>query len=367
MELYNILINSLLKQHSAKEVNDFMNCGTSGIYLALCGETESFYSFKPGITNTNIFDDSLFNIKNSISLNYLSILKQIFKSSTKPPSTSKEHDILKQFKSRNGKPGPTSITNIYESKEHNLPIIQRYITSIPKALFIESLITLINSQSITFSHDKTEILNDKYYLLTYNGYALKSLYPSKSGNINESVLFNKGFRYHLKFKDLLLNQLKPLNITTYQHPQLNEIDKLKWDKYYSFYSTWDKKYTKGNWNTQLSLSINYVFPHTFNLSKKDLNSLLIKSENRYYFINSKDILLKILKFYPNKHDTFYSLKVNYEPLITNSIIKEHLKMNYSQMINNNVKSVLNQNLTNLKRLISYYMITFENGKIKLIN
>lgn len=358
MELYNKIIDLLLKKHSFSQVNDFMNCGTSGIYLALCGETESFYSFKPGITNTNIFDDSLFNVE--IAKNYLSILKQIFKSSTKPPSTSKEHDILKQFKSRNGKPGPTSITNIYESKEHNLPIIQRYITSIPKALFIESLITLINSQSITFSHDKSEILNDKYYLLTYNGYALKSLYPSKSGNINESVLFDKGFRYHLKFKDLLLNQLKPLNITTYQHPQLNEIDKLKWDKYYSFYSTWDKKYTK------MCLSINYVFPHTFDLSEKDYNSLFIKSENRYYFINSKDILSKILKFYPNKHDTFYNSKVNYSPLITNSIIKEHLKMNYSQMVNNNVKSVLNQNLINLKRLISYYMITFENGKIKLI-
>lgn len=359
MELYNKIIDLLLKQHSVKEVNDFMNCGTSGIYLALCGETESFYSFKPGITNTNIFDDTLFNSK-EISSDYLSILKQIFKSSAKPPSTSKEHDILKQFKSRNGKPGPTSITNIYESKEHNLPIIQRYITSIPKALFIESLITLINSQSITFSHDKSEILNDKYYLLTYNGYALKSLYPSKSGNINESVLFDKGFRYHLKFKDLLLNQLKPLNITLFQHPQLNEIDKLKWDNYYSFYSTWDKKYTK------ICLSINYIFPHTFDLSEKDLNSLFIKSENRYYFINSKDILLKILKFYPNKCDIFYNSKVNYSPLITNSIIKEHLKMNYSQMINNNVKSVLNQNITNLKRLISYYMITFENGKIKVL-
>ena len=358
MELYNILIQSLLKKYTFSEVNSFMNCGTSGVYLALCGETESYYSFKPGITNTNIFDESLFNVKNdklNISSDYLSILKQIFKTSTKPPSTSKEHDILKQFKSRNGKPGPTSITNIYESKEHNLPIIQRYITSIPKALFIESLITLINSQSITFSHDKTEILNDKYYLLTYNGYALKSLYPSKSGNINESVLFDKNFKYHLKFKDLLLNQLKPLNITTYQHPQLNEIDKLKWNKYNEFYSTYNKTYTKGNWNTQLSLSINLNF-----------NELLIKSENRYYFINSKDILSKILKFYPNKHDTFYNSKMNYSPLITNSIIKEHLDKNYSQMINNNVKSVLNQNLANLKRLISYYKITFENGKIKLL-
>lgn len=358
MELYNKIIDLLLKKHSFSQVNDFMNCGTSGIYLALCGETESFYSFKPGITNTNIFDDSLFDVE--IAKNYLSILKQIFKSSAKPPSTSKEHDILKQFKGRNGKPGPTSITNIYESKEHNLPIIQRYITSIPKALFIESLITLINSQSITFSHDKSEILNDKYYLLTYNGYALKSLYPSKSGNINESVLFTKGFRYHLKFKDLLLNQLKPLNITTYQHPQLNEIDKLKWDKYKDYYSQYFQHSTKFN------LSISYIFKFEFDLSERDYNSLFIKSDNRYYFINSKDILLKILKFYPNKHDTFYNSKVNYSPLITNSIIKEHLKMNYSQMINNNVKSVLNQNLTNLKRLISYYMITFENGKIKLI-
>lgn len=356
MELYNTLIQSLLKKYTPSEVNEFMNCGTSGVYLALCGETKSYYSFKPGITNTNIFDETLFEDK-KMSNYYLSTLKQIFKTSTKPPSTSKEQDILKQFKSRNGKPGPTSITNIYESKEHNLPIIQRYKTSIPKALFIESLITLINSQSITFSIDKSEILDDKYYLLTYNGYALKSLYPSKSGNINESVLFYKGDRYHLKFKDLLLNQLKSLEIEEYSHPQLDEIDILKWNKYNEYYS----KYFQ--FSTKFSLSINYVFPHEFKL---DFNKLFIKSENRFYFNNSKDILLKILKFYPNKCDTFYNSKVNYSPLITNSIIKEHLEMNYSQMINNNVKSLLSQNLANLKRLISYYKITFENGKIKIM-
>lgn len=356
MELYNTLTQSLLKKYTASEVNEFMNCGTSGIYLALCGETESFYSFKPGITNTNIFDESLFEDK-KMSNYYLSTLHEIFKTSTKPPSTSKEQDILKQFKSRNGKPGPTSITNIYESKEHNLPIIQRYKTSIPKALFIESLITLINSESLTFSVDKSEILDDKYYLLTYNGYALKSLYPSKSGNINESVLFDKGFKYHLKFKDLLLNQLKPLEIEEYSHPQLDEIDKLKWNKYNSFYSQ------HFQYSTKFALSINYIFPHEFDLN---FNNLFIKSENRFYFNNSKDILLKILKFYPNKHDTFYSLKVNYEPLISNSIIKEHLDKNYTQMIDSGVKSLLNQNLTNLRRLISYYKITFENGKIKIL-
>ena len=355
MELYNTLIQSLLKKYTLQEVNEYMNCGTSGVYLALCGETKSYYSFKPGITNTNIFDDSLFDSK--MSNDYLSALKQIFKTSTKPPSTSKEHDILKQFKSRNGKPGPTSITNIYESKEHNLPIIQRYKTSIPKALFIESLITLINSQSLTFSIDKSEILNDKYYLLTYNGYALKSLYPSKSGNINESVLFYKGDRYHLKFKDLLLNQLKSLEIKEYSHSQLDEIDKLKWNKYNEYYSQ------HFQYSTKFALSINYVLPHEFKLN---FNKLFIKSENRFYFNNSKDILLKILKFYPNKCDTFYGIKITYSPLITNSIIKEHLDMNYSQMINNNVKSLLSQNLTNLRRLISYYKITFENGKIKVM-
>lgn len=357
MELYDKVIQSLLKKYTLSQVNSFMNCGTSGVYLALCGETESFYSFKPGITNTNIFDETLFD-DILISNDYLSILKQIFKTSTKPPSTSKEHDILKQFKSRNGKPGPTSITNIYESKEHNLPIIQRYKTSIPKALFIESLITLINSQSLTFSVDKSEILNDKYYLLTYNGYALKSLYPSKSGNINESVLFYKGDRYHLKFKDLLLNKLKSLKIEEYSHPQLDEIDKLKWNKYNEYYF---------QHSTKFALSINYVFPYEFDLNFNSINKLFIKSENRFYFNNSKDILLKILKFYPNKCDTFYSQQVIYEPLITNSIIKEHLDMNYSQMINNNVKSLLSQNLTNLRRLISYYKITFENGKIKIMN
>ena len=356
MELYNKVIQSLLKKYTLSQVNSFMNCGTSGVYLALCGETESFYSFKPGITNTNIFDESLFD-DILISNDYLSVLKQIFRTSTKPPSTSKEQDILKQFKSRNGKPGPTSITNIYESKEHNLPIIQRYKTSIPKALFIESLITLINSQSLTFSIDKSEILDDKYYLLTYNGYALKSLYPSKSGNINESVLFYKGDRYHLKFKDLLLNKLKSLEIEEYSHPQLDEIDKLKWNKYNEYY------FQHFHSSTKFALSINYVFPHEFDLN---FNSLFIKSENRFYFNNSKDILLKILKFYPNKHDTFYNSKMIYSPLITNSIIKEHLDMNYSQMINNNVKSLLSQNLTNLKRLISYYKITFENGKIKIL-
>ena len=137
--VFNEVINKLSETYNQKFINDMFKLGESGIYLLLCGYIDDNHNiYKPGISNTNIYN-YITNLKQKeFILDYFDILKDTFNTNYIKISNKKiKQSVYKQLQARNGTINKNTCKTFttYESKENFLPILFRYQTSILKAIF----------------------------------------------------------------------------------------------------------------------------------------------------------------------------------------------------------------------------------------
>lgn len=334
LNIFNDVLNKLNKTYSKKLINDMFKIGESGVYLLLCGEISDNYNiYKPGISNTNIYNYTTEAQKDFI-LDYFDILKDTFKTNYIKVSNKKiKQSVYKQLQARNGTINKNSCKTFtsYESKENYLPILFRYQTTILKAIFIENYLSYAykSIQGLKFNHGR----------LFYNGYCYKAFYTRASGNETESKILNKTFED--EFKNICLSfDCKTVKINKKQ----NELKYKCLNEYY--------KQFEGIKDSQkaepLDESINY----------------------KYY----KDYLIHyrtndIFKYKSKSSKKTYKIKLNYK------YKKDLNKETYNKLVklvnewkNNKIKlsTIIDTYINEIVLALEVHLIEYENSKIKYL-
>lgn len=305
LNMFNDVINKLNKTYSKKYINNMLKIGESGIYLLLCGNISDNYNiYKPGISNTNIYNYTTQTQKDFIN-DYINILKDTFKTNyIKISNNQTKQPVYKQLQARNGTINKNSCKTFtsYESKENYLPIIFRYKTTILKAIFIENY--------LSYAYKSIKGLKFNLGRLFYNGYCYKAYYTRTSGNETESKILNKTFED--EFKNICIsfgcetvkinkkqNDLKYKCLNDYykQFEYLDETVNYKYYKDYLIkYRTNDIfKYKSKSSKKTYKIKLNYKYRR--DLNKETLNNL-IKLVNEWK--NNKIKLSEIVDTYINE-------------------------------------------------------------------
>ena len=345
------------KGYNESVLHEFEHYGEAGIYLLRCCDlpNSQMRVYKPGITGTNINLIEGKGITPELKNDYISVMSSHFKKHYKKPSDNKKIETIeKQFSSRNGKIKDgnkgTHITSAYESKEDYLPVIFRFKTSIFIAWLFENIITLINSSSITFINEEDRLKkinpNDMKYFC-YNGYALKALYPSKSGNRNESVIF--GLDYENKFLKLMMTCFKSAE----RLPVLTNEDNINKMKIYAEYHKQFKEMecVAFKFETDFSKVDDFEIPAVSNK---------VCSKNGTEQKSKLSLLLGKYRKYIN-FDVVYGVKVDYSKTIEDTI---KLRERYNFIINT---MVLDEKTGKMRHYTFAEVAKMENGVELLIN
>ena len=199
LTVFNEILNKLSETYNQRFINYMFKIGESGIYLLLCGYIDDNHNiYKPGISNTNIYN-YITNLKQKeFILDYFDILKDTFNTNYIKISNKKiKQSVYKQLQARNGTINKNTCKTFttYESKENFLPILFRYQTSILKAIFIENY--------LTYTYKSIKGLKFNLGRLFYNGYCYKAYLARTSSNETESKILNKTFEE--EFKNICLS------------------------------------------------------------------------------------------------------------------------------------------------------------------
>lgn len=327
LTVFNKVINKLSETYNQRFINDMFEIGESGIYLLLCGYIDDNHNiYKPGISNTNIYN-YITNLKQKeFILDYFDILKDTFNTNYIKISNKKiKQSVYKQLQARNGTINKNTCKTFttYESKENFLPILFRYQTSILKAIFIENY--------LSYTYKSIKGLKFNLGRLFYNGYCYKAYFARKSSNETESKILNKTFEE--EFKNICISfNCETVKINIKQND-------LKYKCLNDYYKQFDK--------TGISINSKYVKDYLIQYRTND-----------------------IFKYRSGKSKKTYKQKLNYKH-------KKELNEETLNRLINLVKEWKN-NKTKLSDIIDtyfdeivlaleLYLIQYENSKIKYLN
>lgn len=327
LTVFNEVINKLSETYNQRFINDMFEIGESGIYLLLCGYIDDNHNiYKPGISNTNIYNYITDLKQKEFILDYFNILKDTFNTNYIKISNKKiKQSVYKQLQARNGTINKNTCKTFttYESKENFLPVIFRYQTSILKAIFIENY--------LSYTYKSIKGLKFNLGRLFYNGYCYKAYYTRISGNETESKILNKTFEE--EFKNICISfNCETVKINIKQND-------LKYKCLNDYYKQFDK--------TGISINSKYVKDYLIQYRTND-----------------------IFKYKSNKSKKTYKHKLNYKH-------KKELNEETLNKLINLVKEWKN-NKTKLSDIIDTYfdeivlalelhLIEYENSKIKYLN
>ena len=297
LECYNNIITNMKSRHLDFDIAKEANTKTAGIYLLLCGKVNNnTYVFKPGVAQTNLkalkYTDSFIN-------DYKALIKFSLHQNMKMSKNTKIKPVNTALKNRNGHI-TNFLSNVFsfsESKEHYLPLLYKYKTSTLKAIFIETLLSFVNSTV----YRPTEIIND---YLFYNGYITKSIFPLGKGNDTESIpsteLYISAFAYLMKQFDC---EEIPLDN---QDVAFNNMKIYCMNQYYQRI---DKTMNVNDWISKLmnvKQNLKTMFSYVL-IPRLQVNKLLLSTMKEYYYNNCQrlrpnDVLIYGKKEIPLTYD-----------------------------------------------------------------
>lgn len=343
VEYYNMIINTMKSRYPDFDIVKEANNKVSGIYLLLCGKVnENGYVFKPGVAQTNLKALGY----NSIFINdYKVLIKQVLNKDMKMSKNNKIQPVEKALKNRNGHitNGLSNIFSFSESKEHYLPVLCKYKTSALKAIFIETLLSFVNSTI----QRPNKIIKD---YLFYNGYITKSLFPYTKGNDTESLTFS--CRYISAFA-YLMKQFECEEIP-FDNDDI-EYNNMKIYCMNQYYNKINSKINVYNWiNHLMNVKQNRKCYFTYRIGPLLPLKTTLSDIKEYYYNNCQRLRPNDVLIYGKKQ-----IPITYDKLeFTNKEIE--LIKYYKQ--SKTTTSKWNFNL--LIKAINNHVVEFENQKVK---
>lgn len=343
IEYYNIIMNNMKSRYPDFDIVKEANNKVSGIYLLLCGKVnKNTYVFKPGVAQTNLkalgynsvfIHDYKFYIENTLHKD----MKMSVNKLVKP--------VEKALKDRNGHitNGLSNIFSFSESKEHYLPVLCKYKTSPLKAVFIETLLSFVNS-----SIQRPDKIIGNY--LFYNGYITKSLFPFTNGNETESVPCTKEYISAFTY---LMKQFECEEIP-FDKDDI-EYNEMKIHCMNQYYKRINPRINVNTWIKQL-MNIKQILPLMFSYINTPTMPLSIDLDfiKEYYYNNCQRLRPNDVLIYGKKE-----IPITYDKLeFTNKEIE--LIKYYKQT----KLTTSNWNFNLLIKAINNHVVEFENQKVK---
>jgi hypothetical protein len=342
-DYYNNIINIMKSRYPDFDVVEEANNKVSGIYLLLCGKVNNnTYVFKPGVAQTNLkalyYTDEFIN-------DYEILIEQVLHEKMKTSKNTKIQPVEKALKNRNSHitDGLSNIFSFSESKEQYLPVLCKYKTSALKAIFIETLLSFVNSTV----QRPNKIIKD---YLFYNGYITKAIFPYTKGNDTESLPFSDKYISAFAY---LMKQFECEEIP-FDKDDL-EYNKMKIHCMNQYYNRINPRINVCNWINHLM----YVKQNVKRMfSYKNIPTLPLKTTlsyiKEYYYNNCQRLRPNDVLIYGKKQ-----IPITYDKLeFTNKEI-ELIKYYKQTKI---TTSKWNFNL--LIKAINNHVVEFENQKVK---
>lgn len=351
IECYNMIINIMKSKYQDFNEIEEANNKVSGIYLLLCGKVnENTYVFKPGVAQTNL--KPLGYTKTFIN-DYKVLIKQSLNKEMKMSKNTKIQPIEKALKNRNSHitDGLSNIFSFSESKEHYLPVLCKYKTSALKAIFIETLLSYVNS---TIQRPG----NFRKDYLFYNGYITKAIFPYTKGNDTESVPCTEEYISAFAY---LMNQFDCEEIP-FDNDDI-KYNNMKIHCMNQYYNRINPRIDVNNWIKQLmnvkqNLPLMFSYINTLTMPLKTTLSNI----KEYYYSNCQRLRPNDVLIYGKRQKP-----ITYDKLeFTNKEI-ELIKYYKSHSNDKDNKTKITTSKWNFKLLIkalNNHVIEFENQKVK---